>query len=226
MSAGKTISGTENDGMTRRLHLAACSAIAAAVLAVLPPLWSVRAEDASSSATAIFAGGCFWCMESAFEPVDGVTAVISGYIGGDVANPTYEQVSSSGTGHYEAVKVSFDPSRVSYERLLDVFWHNVDPLDGGGQFCDRGDQYRSAIFFESEEQERLANRSKAELDASHRLPKPVVTPIVAAMAFYPAEDYHQDYYKKNPLRYRYYRASCGRDRRLAQLWGEATSPAH
>jgi methionine-S-sulfoxide reductase len=202
------------------------AALTAAVVAASAPALAADPTGAADSATAIFAGGCFWCMESAFEPVDGVSRVISGYLGGGVADPTYEQVSAGGTGHYEAVKVTYDPSRVGYARLLDVFWRNIDPVDGGGQFCDRGDQYRSAIFYENEEQKGLAEQSKEDLANSGRLGKPIVTPILAATVFYPAEEYHQDYYKKNPLRYRYYRASCGRDRRLTQLWGEASSPAH
>lgn len=206
--------------------IARAALVGGSLLALGATAGAAETAESPGTATAIFAGGCFWCEEAAFEPVEGVTAVISGYTGGRLANPTYEQVSAGGTGHYEAVQVVYDPRQVSYDRLLDVFWHNVDPLDAGGQFCDRGDQYRSAIFYENEEQKRLAEQSKADLDASHRLDKPVVTTIVAAGPFYPAEDYHQDYYKKNPLRYRFYRTSCGRDHRLAQVWGEAPSSSH
>jgi peptide-methionine (S)-S-oxide reductase len=179
------------------------------------------------SAKATFAGGCFWCMEPPFEKLDGVLSVTSGYTGGKKANPTYEEVSSGGTGHLESVEILFDPAKVSYEQLLEVFWRNVDPTDGGGQFCDRGEQYRTAIFVHDAAQRSAAEASKAALDAAKRLPGPVVTPILAASAFYPAEEYHQDYWKKNPLRYRYYRGGCGRDERLKELWGsEAGGSLH
>lgn len=207
------------------------TAVAAAVFAAAVPGRAADPDNdgtkAKETSTAIFAGGCFWCEESAFEPIAGVTAVISGYTGGHLADPTYEQVSAGGTGHYESVEVIFDPQQVSYAKLLEVFWHNVDPVDAGGQFCDRGDQYRSAIFYENQEQKRLAEESKAAIERSGRLDKPIATPIIAATPFYPAEDYHQDYYKKNPIRYHYYRAACGRDHRLAQVWGaDAGSPSH
>ena len=172
------------------------------------------------SATAIFAGGCFWCMESDFDKVPGVLSTTSGYTGGSLANPSYEQVSAGGTGHLEAVLVRFDPAQTSYAKLLDAYWPNIDPLTATGQFCDTGSQYRSAIFYADAEQRRLAEDSKAKLQASGRFAKPVVTEILAAGAFYPAEEYHQNYYKKNPLRYRFYRTTCGRDARLAELWGE------
>lgn len=171
------------------------------------------------SAVAIFAGGCFWCMEPPFDKLPGVTATISGYIGGRVANPTYEQVSAGGTGHTEAVQVSYDPTTISYAALLEVFWRNVDPVAVDRQFCDVGDQYRSAIFTLDAEQRRLADASKLELQASGRFDQPIATEIVAASTFYPAEDYHQDYYTRNPLRYKYYRSRCGRDQRLEQVWG-------
>ena len=215
--------------MNRDFRGAVGAAIVAGVLFAMhaPAKAADEGTTPPATSTAIFAGGCFWCEEAAFEQVDGVTSVISGYTGGRLADPTYEQVSHGGTGHYEAVKVDFDPNRVSYATLLDVFWHNVDPVDAGGQFCDRGDQYRSAIFYENDEQKRLAEQSKAEIEGSGRPGRPIVTPIVAATTFYPAEEYHQDYYKKNPLRYHYYRASCGRDRRLAQVWGaDAPSATH
>ncbi len=179
--------------------------------------------NAENLAQAIFAGGCFWCMEKPFDQLEGVISTTSGYTGGQKANPTYKEVSSGGTGHAEAVQVVYDPERVSYKKLLEVFWQNVDPLDAGGQFCDRGSQYRTGIFYDTDEQRRLAEQSKQELANSGKLKKPVVTEIVALQAFYPAEDYHQDYYRKNPLQYKFYRTSCGRDRRLSELWGSTDS---
>ena len=167
---------------------------------------------------ATLAGGCFWCTEAVFERMEGVHDVVSGYIGGHVENPTYEEVSYGATGHTEAVQVRYDSSRISYAQLLEVFWRNVDPLDQGGQFCDRGSTYTTAIFVQSQEQRKLAEQSKAAIEK--QLGKPVVTAIRAAATFYPAEEYHQDYYQKNPLRYKYYRYSCGRDQRLEQLWGK------
>ena len=169
--------------------------------------------------TATFAGGCFWCMVPPFESLEGVISVTSGYSGGHTVNPTYEEVSSGGTGHAESVQIVFDPARISYERLLDVFWHNIDPLARDRQFCDVGEQYRSAIFYHGDEQKRLAEESKAALAKSGRLKGPIVTEIVPATPFYPAEEYHQDYHKKNPIRYKFYRFSCGRDQRLKELWG-------
>jgi peptide methionine sulfoxide reductase msrA/msrB len=167
---------------------------------------------------ATFAGGCFWCTESDFEKADGVVEVISGYTGGHKENPTYEEVSSGVTGHIESVQVIYDPAKISYEQLLDVFWRHIDPTDAGGQFVDRGSQYRSAIFYQDDEQRRLAEESKAKLAQSGRFDKPVVTEIVKLGPFYPAEDYHQDYYKKNPLRYKYYRYGSGRDQFLERVW--------
>jgi len=171
--------------------------------------------------TATFAGGCFWCMEPPFDALDGVVSTTSGYAGGSKPNPTYEEVSAGGTGYAEAVQIVYDPARVSYEKLLDVYWHNVDPVTPNRQFCDAGDQYRTAIFYHDDAQKRLADASKQALDASKRLPGPVVTQIVPVGTFYPAEAYHQDYYRKNPIRYKYYRYNCGRDQRLAELWGDA-----
>lgn len=168
---------------------------------------------------ATFASGCFWCTESDFEKLDGVVEATSGYIGGTVKNPTYKQVSAGGTGHVEAVQLRYDDSKISYQQLLDYYWHHVDPLDAGGQFCDRGSQYRSEIFYYDEQQKREAEASRKALDESHKLPGPIVTRITAATTFYPAEDYHQDYYKKNSLRYKYYRWGCGRDARIEELWG-------
>jgi peptide-methionine (S)-S-oxide reductase len=171
-------------------------------------------------AEAIFAGGCFWCMEKPFDKLDGVVSTTSGYTGGQRENPTYEQVSSGSTGHTESVQVRYDPKQVSYEELLGVFWHNVDPLDPKGQFCDKGSQYRSGIFYGSAEEKALAEASKAELEAMDQFKPGIATEITAATAFYPAEDYHQNYYEKNPVRYNFYRTACGRDRRLEKLWGE------
>ncbi|MDQ3731807.1 MAG: peptide-methionine (S)-S-oxide reductase MsrA [Pseudomonadota bacterium] len=171
-------------------------------------------------AVATFAGGCFWCMEPPYDKLDAVIATVSGYTGGEVENPTYEQVSAGGTGHAEAVQVIYDPSKISYKKLLDVFWHNIDPLDAGGQFCDRGSSYRSAVFYANEKQQRLAQESKQALKKSARFRRqPIVTKIVPAGEFYRAEDYHQNYYQENALRYKYYRWLCGRDARLEELWG-------
>ena len=167
---------------------------------------------------AIFAGGCFWCMEPPFDALDGVISTTSGYIGGTVAEPTYKQVSSGTTGHTEALQIVFDPNKITYEKLLATFWKNIDPVDSGGQFCDRGSQYRSEVFYTSNEQRELAEKSKQQLDASDALPAPVQTAITAVSQFYPAEDYHQNYYKKNGLKYKFYRSRCGRDARLAAVW--------
>ena len=169
------------------------------------------------TARATFAGGCFWCMEPPFEKIPGVASVTSGYTGGQKVNPSYEEVSAGGTGHAESVDIVYDSAKVTYSQLLDVFWHNVDPTQGDGQFCDHGRQYRTAIFYHDPEQKRLAEESKEKVQA--RLQKPVLTEIVAASRFYPAEEYHQDFYKKSPVRYYSYRAGCGRDRRLKELWG-------
>ncbi|HEX7153213.1 MAG TPA: peptide-methionine (S)-S-oxide reductase MsrA [Thermoanaerobaculia bacterium] len=172
----------------------------------------------STTGTATFAAGCFWCVETAFDGVPGVKETISGYIGGRTANPTYEEVSAGGTGHAEAVQVRYDPSVISYQQLLDIFWRNVDPLTGNRQFCDVGSQYRGAIFYHDAEQRRLAEASKAAL--APRFKQPIVTEIVAATKFTRAEEYHQDYHTKNPVRYRLYRFNCGRDRRLQEVWGK------
>jgi len=170
---------------------------------------------------AAFAGGCFWCMEAPFDQLPGVVSVIVGYIGGSKRNPTYKEVSAGGTGHAEAVEIVYDPAKISYDKLLTVFWHNIDPTVKDRQFCDSGDQYRSAIFYNSREQHSVALNSKAALEKSKPFKAPIVTEIVQAGEFYPAEDYHQHYYKKNPLRYKYYRNGCGRDQRLKELWGSA-----
>jgi peptide-methionine (S)-S-oxide reductase len=169
-------------------------------------------------ATAIFAGGCFWCVEADFDKVPGVISTTSGYTGGKVANPTYQQVSAGTTGHTEAVEVVYDPGKVGYAALLDFFWHHIDPLTRDAQFCDHGPQYRSAIFFRDDEQKRLAEASRKAVAAE--LKKPVFTEIAPAGPFYKAEDYHQDYYLKNPARYKFYRWNCGRDQRISQIWGK------
>jgi peptide methionine sulfoxide reductase msrA/msrB len=174
--------------------------------------------------TATFAGGCFWCMESDFEKVSGVVEAVSGYTGGQKQNPTYEEVSAGGTGHAEAVQVTYDPAKITYKELLDVFWRHVDPTDAGGQFVDRGSQYRTAIFYHDEEQKRIAEDSREQMEKSSRFSAPIVTEIVLLTEFYPAEDYHQDYYRHNPLRYRFYRLGSGRDQFLKSTWGaEATA---
>lgn len=174
-------------------------------------------------ADAVFAGGCFWCVEKDFDQVDGVLETISGYTGGNVDNPTYKQVVTETTGHYEAVRVVYDPSVVTYDELVEYFWRTVDPTDPRGQFCDKGDSYRTAIFARTDQERETAENSKAVLEASGVLPDPVVTPVLDRSTFWPAEGYHQDYYKKNPLRYRLYRTSCGRDARVKELWGDGRS---
>jgi peptide-methionine (S)-S-oxide reductase len=179
------------------------------------------APAARRVAKATFAGGCFWCMEQPFDELPGVVSVTSGYTGGQKKNPSYEEVSAGGTGHAEAVQIVYDPAKVSYQKLLDRFWHNIDPTVKDRQFCDKGNQYRSGIFYHDEEQRRLAQQSKKALEANKPFNEPIVTEIVAASQFYPAEEYHQKYYKKNPIRYKYYRTSCGRDKRLRELWGSA-----
>ena len=176
--------------------------------------------QATGQATATFAGGCFWCVESDFDKVPGVLTTTSGYTGGKVDNPSYTQVSAGGTGHTEAVEIVYDPAKVSYRKLLDVFWRNHDPLAKNRQFCDRGDQYRPAIFYHSEEQRKLAEESKKAVQAKFA-PRVVYTEIVKAGTFYKAEDYHQNYYEKNPIRYKFYRFNCGRDQRLEELWGKS-----
>jgi len=177
-------------------------------------------NSVASTNRAIFAGGCFWCMEAPFEKLDGVSEVISGYTGGSKLDPTYQEVSAGGTGHTEAVEVLYDPQLVSYEKLLEVFWRQIDPTDADGQFVDRGDQYRSGIFYLDARQKQLAEESKQQLEKSGRFHKPIVTEITAAGKFYPAEEYHQDYHSKNPIRYWYYRGGSGRDDYLDKVWGK------
>ena len=185
-----------------------------------PVVAPAKATATGPTAKAVFAGGCFWCVESDFDKVPGVLSTTSGYIGGRSANPTYQQVSSHGTGHAEAVLVEFDPAKVSYERLVQYFWHTIDPTTRDRQFCDSGSPYRTAIFAQDAEQLKIATASRAALEKSKPFKEPVVTEVVMATTFYPAEDYHQDYYLKNPVRYKLYRTGCGRDARLKQLWGE------
>jgi peptide-methionine (S)-S-oxide reductase len=191
--------------------------LVAGVVLVAAVSMALEAAQKDELARATFAGGCFWCMEPPFDKLVGVVSTTSGYAGGHVERPTYEQVAGGGTGHAEVVQIVYDPARISYERLLEVFWVNVDPLDGGGQFCDRGDQYRTGIFYHSEDQKRLAEASKRKVE--QRLGRSVATAITPVGTFYKAEEYHQDYYEKNPVRYNFYRWNCGRDNRLEEVWG-------
>ncbi|MDM8349406.1 peptide-methionine (S)-S-oxide reductase MsrA [Pseudomonas sp. sp1636] len=177
-------------------------------------------EGQAEQAVAVFAGGCFWCTEADFDKLPGVLSTTSGYIGGSLENPSYEQVSAGGSGHIEAVQVHFDPRKTSYAKLLEAYWPTIDPLTPNAQFCDHGSQYRSAIFYSTPEEKAQADASKAALQASGRFQQPIVTELLPATTFYPAEGYHQDYHQKNPLRYAYYRNGCGRDKRLEQLWGK------
>ena len=179
------------------------------------------AADNASLAKATFAGGCFWCMEPPFDKLPGVVSTTSGYTGGNKLNPTYREVSDGETGHTEAVQIVYDPAKISYEQLLNVFWHNVDPTVKNQQFCDHGSQYRTGIFIHDEGQKKLADASRAALMKSKPFKADIVTEITAASTFYPAEDYHQDYYLKSPVKYKFYRFNCGRDARLKELWGEA-----
>jgi len=193
-----------------------------AVIALVAVLTSATAQSpAPTTAKATFAGGCFWCVESDFDKVPGVISTTSGYTGGTKVDPTYAEVGSGRTGHAESVEIVYDPMKVTYEQLLDVFWHNIDPLVKDRQFCDVGSEYRTAIFVHDGEQQRLAEESKKRIEV--QLKAPVQTEIVAAGPFYRAEEYHQDYYLKNPIRYRYYRWNCGRDQRLEQIWGKKSS---
>jgi peptide-methionine (S)-S-oxide reductase len=193
----------------------------AAALAGAPALCAAQAKPAAAAtAKATFAGGCFWCMEEAFDKVPGVIATVSGYMGGRTKQPTYEQVSSGGTGHAEVVQVEFDPARVTYGRLLEVFWRNIDPTQKDAQFCDYGSQYRSGVFYHDDEQKRLAEASRLALAKNKPFRGEIVTEITRAAEFYPAEGYHQDYYRKNPARYKFYKSGCGREARLQQLWGK------
>lgn len=201
----------------RRLIIVLCCAVTLLLLAGRP---GVGAEGGPAEARAIFAGGCFWCMEEVFEGVPGVVSVVSGYTGGAQSNPTYEQVSGGTTGHAESIEVVFDPAKVSYERLLEVFWRNVDPTTRDRQFCDRGNQYRPAIFYRDEAQKQLAEASRQRIEREKSFREPLAVEIVAASTFYPAEDYHQDFFKRNPIRYKFYKFNCGRAQRLEELWGK------
>ncbi|WP_376986616.1 peptide-methionine (S)-S-oxide reductase MsrA [Bosea sp. R86505] len=201
---------------TRRTLLAGL-AVAAGLGLSSPGLAQQPASPAT--ATAIFAGGCFWCMEPPFDALPGVISTTSGYTSGHTVDPTYKEVSAGKTGHTEAVKIVYDPAKVSYGKLLQVFWRNHDPLTANAQFCDRGSQYRAGIYYGSEQEKAQAEASKAELEKSGRFKSRITTEIVAQTSFYPAEDYHQDYYLNNPIRYKIYRGGCGRDSRLRELWG-------
>lgn len=183
-------------------------------------------EPGSGQQAATFAGGCFWCMEPPFDALDGVISTTSGYTGGQVVKPSYKQVSAGGTGHAEALRVIYDPKRINYTKLLDVYWHNVDPVAKDRQFCDSGNQYRPAIFYHGAEQKRLAEEYKQRLITSGRFKRPITVGIEAAGPFYAAEEYHQDYYLKNPVRYKFYRWNCGRDQRLHEVWGDEAPAAH
>jgi peptide-methionine (S)-S-oxide reductase len=208
----------------RRLLILFLVVIAAGV--ALANVWAQRSATApapparaATTATAVFAGGCFWCTESDFDHIPGVIQTLSGYTGGRLPNPTYERVSAGGTGHIEAVRVVYDPRRVSYETLVERFFRTIDPVDAGGQFCDRGEQYRSAIFVANAAERRIAEAAKAQ--TARELGRPVATQILPRGIFYRAEEYHQDYYTKNPLRYRFYRWNCGREARLREVWGQS-----
>jgi peptide-methionine (S)-S-oxide reductase len=195
------------------------------ITVLLTGIQAISANAAQSAAPrlekATFAGGCFWCMQPPFDKLDGVISTTAGYTGGHTKNPTYEEVSAGGTGHAESVQIVYDPAKTSYEKLLDVFWHNIDPTVKDRQFCDTGNQYRTAIFYHNEMQRKLAEASKISLEKTKPFKGPIVTEITRATEFYPAEEYHQEYYKKNPIRYKFYRYTCGRDRRLRELWGSA-----
>jgi len=187
--------------------------------ALLVTSLNIFAAD-SKTEIATFAGGCFWCMEPPFDKLEGVISTTSGYTGGHQSRPTYKQVSAGSTGHTEAIQVEYDPAKVSYEELLAVFWKNIDPTTANSQFCDHGSQYRSGIFYHNDAQKNAAEKSLNKLNQTKPFDDPVVTELTSASTFYPAEEYHQDYYQKNPLRYKYYRYACGRDQRLEKLWGE------
>ena len=204
-----------NRALTKRMVLSS-----ALIVWVLLAGASGEATD-SKPAKATFAGGCFWCMEEVFEKVEGVVSVTSGYTGGQKPNPSYEEVSAGGTGHAEAVEVLYDPGKVSYARLLEVFWRNIDPTTPDRQFCDKGSQYRSAVFYQNAEQKRLAEESRQALERSKPFKGPIATELAPTSTFYPAETYHQDFYKKNPFRYKFYKFNCGRQQRLEALWGKS-----
>jgi peptide-methionine (S)-S-oxide reductase len=199
--------------------------LAGLVLGAAAPAWAQAPAPAAKPglAKATFAGGCFWCMEEVYDKVPGVLSTVSGYMGGVQKNPTYEQVSTGRTGHAEVVQVEYDPAKVTYARLVDVFWRNIDPTQKDGQFCDHGPQYRSGIFYHNDEQKRLAESSRVNLSKNKPFKGEIVTEVTKAAEFYPAEDYHQDFYRKSPTRYKFYKSGCGRDARLQQLWGKPAS---
>ena len=205
--------------LSRFILLAAIGLSGYALVQAQSPAPAAKAKPAVT-AIATFAGGCFWCMEGPFDALAGVVSTTSGYTGGTKKDPTYQEVSSGWTGHAEAVQIVYDPAKVTYEKLLDVFWHNIDPLAANRQFCDSGSQYRSGIFYQDDAQKKAAEASKAAIDKTKPFKGTIVTEITAATTFYAAEDYHQDYYLKNPVRYRFYRQGCGRDARLKELWGD------
>ena len=208
--------------MSRRLLLTCIAVLALGAAA--PTVAQAPAKPATpATAKATFAGGCFWCMEEVYDPVPGVISTVSGYMGGVQKNPTYEQVSSGRTGHAEVVQVEYDPSKVTYARLVEIFWRNIDPTQKDGQFCDHGPQYRSGIFYHNDEQKRLAEGSRLNLSSNKPFKGEIVTEITKAAEFYPAEAYHQDFHTKSPTRYKFYKSGCGRDARLQQLWGKPAS---
>jgi len=188
------------------------------MILLFPNIGMAQMAKETNQEIAIFAGGCFWCMEKPFDQLEGVISTISGYTGGKVRSPTYEQVSAGGTGYIESLQVTFDPSKTTYQKLLEVFWKNIDPLDDTGQFCDKGEQYKSAVFYKNEQQKQEAEKSLK--DVKKELGAKISTKIIKASEFYPAEEYHQDYYKKNPIRYSFYRYNCGRDARLKEIWNK------
>jgi peptide-methionine (S)-S-oxide reductase len=210
---------SEDRRMNARIRRWTRAGLAAALVAATAPVAAQAPASPSQQAVATFAGGCFWCMEPPFDKLAGVISTTSGYMGGTKRNPTYEEVSTGRTGHTEVVQVAYDPSQVSYEKLLEVFWRNIDPTVKDRQFCDVGSQYRTGIFVHTAEQKRLADASKAALEKSKPFKQPIVTPVEQAGEFWRAEEYHQDFYKKNPVRYTYYKTGCGRDARLKELWG-------
>jgi peptide-methionine (S)-S-oxide reductase len=201
------------EGIHMKIFVIAMMGLSTLIFAAATVMAATNLEKAT------FAGGCFWCMEHPFDQIPGVVSVTSGYTGGEKKNPTYKEVSAGGTGHAESIQVIYDPARVNYGKLLEVFWHNIDPTVRDRQFCDSGRQYRSAIFYHNDDQRRLALQSRELLEKNKTFKDPIVTEIVEATEFFPAEDYHQHYYKKNPIRYKYYRTTCGRDQRLKELWG-------
>lgn len=216
----KLVLSTLLGALTMLLALTACAQSGSSTSNAEAPAPATSGNTNAGQAMAVFAGGCFWCMQPPFDKLVGVISTQPGYIGGRTANPTYEQVSAGGTGHTEGVRVVYDPSKVSYPQLLEVFWHNIDPVAVDRQFCDRGDQYRSAIFPLDAEQRAQAESSKRAFEKDPRFTQPIATRVEPEAVFYPAEDYHQDYYKKNPLRYKYYRNGCRRDQRLEEIWGK------